>query len=143
MMQESSITESSDNSFSSAETSKLVELAWLQVRMCWQSVQRTRLDPEKTAALQTLVAHYREVGQPDRPVVEFQEVLQRLEEEHALRLRELRRDERRSIKYQNTRIQIVRDNNEARLQHCRNRTEETPPLIADWKSLMVQLFGQS
>ncbi len=117
------------------------ELAWLQVRMCWQSGGKTRLDQEKKDAIATLIRHYSETGKTDRPQLEFEQVLLRLEEEHALRVKELGRDERRAIKVQNNPIQVVRDNNSAALQVSRVRTEETPPIIAEWKQLMELLFG--
>ena len=117
-----------------------IDLAWLQVRMCWQSVERLRLDQEKKNAIETLMRHYNETGKPDRPQLEFAQVLLRLEEEHALRLKELGRDERRSLKVQNNPIQVVRDNNSASLQVSRDRAEETPPIIADWKRMTDSLF---
>ncbi len=117
------------------------ELAWLELRMCWQSIERTRLDEKKKQAIETLVQHYHAAKTADRPQNEFNAVLLRLQEEHALRLRELSRDERRSRKFQNAIIQIVRDNNAARLQYCRDRTEETPPIIAEWQGLIDSLFG--
>jgi len=119
------------------------ELAWLELRMCWQSIDRTRLDEKKKQAIETLIQHYQAVKTADRPRHEFNAVLLRLQEEHALRLRELSRDERRSRKFQNAVIQIVRDNNAARLQYCRDRAEETPPMIAEWQGLIDSLFSDA
>lgn len=117
------------------------ELAWLELRMCWQSGKKNRLDDKKKQAIATLIDHYRAKQTADRPRQEFDEVLLRLTEEHELRLKELARDERRSRKFQNAIIQIVRDNNAARLQYCRDRTEETPPIIAEWEALIAALFS--
>jgi len=131
----------SDGPTSPFNSQRTFELAWLELRMCWQSIERTRLDEKKKQAMATLVQHYNAAKTADRPRHEFDQVLLRLKEEHALRLRELSRDERRSRKFQNAVIQIVRDNNAARLQYCRDRTEETPPIIAEWQALVASLFG--
>jgi hypothetical protein len=117
------------------------ELAWLELRMCWQPGKKNRLDDKKKQALAALIDHYTARKSADRPRQEFDEVLLRLKEEHDLRLKELARDERRSRKFQNAIIQIVRDNNAARLQYCRDQTEETPPLIAAWQALLTTLFS--
>ena len=119
------------------------ELAWLQVRLCWPQGGKFRLDVEKKDAIATLIRHYTESPTPDRPLLEFEQVLLRLEEEHALRLRELSREQRRAIKGQNNPIQIVRDNTAAWLKVCRDKTEEPPPIIAEWKQLLHLLFRQS
>ena len=119
-----------------------IELAWLQVRLCWPQGGKSRLDEEKKDAIATLIRHYSEESRPDRPLLEFQHVLLRLEEEHALRLRELSREQRRAIKGQNNPIQIVRDNTAAWLKVCQEKTEEPPPIIAQWKQLINLLFGQ-
>lgn len=119
-----------------------IELAWLQVRLCWPHGGKSRLDEEKKDAIATLIRHYRESQEPDRPLLVFQDVLLRLEEEHALRLRELSREQRRAIRGQNNPIQIVRDNTAAWLKVCRDRTEEPPPIIAEWKQLIKLLFEQ-
>lgn len=116
------------------------ELAWLELRMCWQPGKKNRLDDKKKHAVANLIEHYTAKKMPDRPRKEFDEVLLRLTEEHELRLKELARDERRSRKFQNAVIQIVRDNNAARLQYCRDRTEETPPIIAEWQALIATMF---
>ena len=118
-----------------------IELAWLQVQLCWPHGGKSRLDEEKKDAIATLIRHYRELSKPDRPLLEFQHVLLRLEEEHALRLRELSREQRRAIKGQNNPIQIVRDNTAAWLKVCRDKVEEPPPIIAEWKQLINLLFG--
>ena len=138
---ESNSAQTSPGPTSPFASQRLFELAWLELRMCWQSSERTRLDEKKKQAIATLVQHYRGSMEPDRPRQEFDAVLLRLQEEHALRLKELARDERRSRKFQNAIIQVVRDNNAARLQYCRDRTEETPPIIAEWQTLMALLFG--
>ena len=118
-----------------------IELAWLQVRLCWPQGGKSRLDEEKKDAIAILIRHYSESSKPDRPPLEFQQVLLRLEAELALRLRELSREQRRAIKGQNNPIQIVRDNTAAWLKVCRDRTEEPPPIIAEWKQLIDLLFG--
>ena len=130
----------SDASTSAVHARQKLEFAWLQVRMCWQSGGKTRLDQEKKDAIATLIQLYREAREPDRPQREFEQVLLRLQEEHALRLKELGRDERRALKVQNNPIQVVRDNNSTWLQVSRDKTEETPPIIAEWQQLMDLLF---
>ena len=123
------------------ESPSTLEMAWLQVRMAWQSVKNTRLDQEKKDVIASLIRHYREAGQPDRRRSEFEQVLLRLEEEHELRVKELGREGRRVAKQVNNIIQVIRDTNEARMQHCREKVEETPTLIADWKEVMDLLFS--
>ena len=130
----------SDASTSAVQARQKLEFAWLQVRMCWQSGGKTRLDQEKKDAIATLIQLYSEAREPDRPQREFEQVLLRLQEEHALRLKELGRDERRALKVQNNPIQVVRDNNSTWLQVSRDKTEETPPIIAEWQQLMDLLF---
>ena len=130
----------SDEPASTVALQQKLEFAWLQVRMCWQSGGKTRLDQEKKDAIATLIQLYREAREPDRPQREFEQVLLRLQEEHALRLKELGRDERRALKVQNNPIQVVRDNNSTWLQVSRDKTEETPPIIAEWQQLMDLLF---
>ena len=112
------------------------EMAWLQVRMAWQSVKKTRLDHEKKDVIAALIRHYRETGRPDRPRSEFEQVLLRLEEEHDLRVKELGREGRRVAKQVNNIIKVICDTNEARMQHCRDKAEETPIIIAEWKEIM-------
>ena len=114
-----------------------LEMAWLQVRMAWQSVKNTRLDQEKKDVIASLIRHYRETGQPDRLRSEFEQVLLRLEEEHELRVKELGREGRRVAKQVNNIIQVIRDTNEARMKHCRDKVEETPKIIAEWKSSLL------
>jgi len=138
---EREVSGDSEEQASAFSVDQKFELAWLQVRMCWQSGGKTRLDQEKKDAVFTLIQHYSETGKPDRPLLEFEQVLLRLEEEHALRVKELGRDERRALKVQNNPIQVVRDNNSAAMQVSRDRTEETPPIIAQWKQLMDLLFS--
>ena len=116
-------------------------MSWLQVRMAWQSVKNTRLDQEKTDVITALVRHYRWLREPDRPRPEFEQVLLRLQEEHELRVKELGREGRRVAKQVNNIIQVIRDTNEARMQHCREKVEETPAIIADWKEVMDLLFS--
>ena len=118
-----------------------LEMAWLQVRMAWQSVKNTRLDQEKKDVIASLICHYRETGQPDRLRSEFEQVLLRLEEEHELRVKELGREGRRVAKQVNNIIQVIRDTNEGRMQHCRDLVEETPTIIAEWQEVMALLFG--
>ena len=118
-----------------------LEMAWLQVRMAWQSVKNTRLDQEKKDVIASLIRHYRETGQPDRLRSEFEQVLLRLEEEHELRVKELGREGRRVAKQANNIIQVIRDTNEARMQHCRDKVEATPKIIAEWKEVTALLFG--
>lgn len=115
-------------------------MSWLQVRMAWQSVKNTRLDQEKTDVITALVRHYRWLREPDRPRPEFEQVLLKLEEEHNLRVRELGTEGRRVAKQVNNVIQVIRDTNEARMQQCRDRVEETLIMLAEWKSLMDLLF---
>jgi len=123
------------------ESPSTLEMAWLQVRMAWQSVKNTRLDQEKKDVIAGLLRHYRSTGQPDRLRSEFEQVLLRLQEEHELRVKELGREGRRVAKQVNNIIQVIRDTNEARMQHCREKVEETPTLIADWKEVMDLLFS--
>ena len=124
------------------ESPSTLEMAWLQVRMAWQSVKNTRLDQEKKDVIACLIRHYRKTGVPDRPRPEFEQVLLRLEEEHELRVKELGREGRRVAKQVNNIIQVIRDTNEARMQHCRDQVEETPMIIAEWKAVMELLFGR-
>lgn len=124
------------------ESPSTLEMAWLQVRMAWQSVKNTRLDQEKKDVIACLIRHYRETGVPDRPRPEFEQVLLRLEEEHELRVKELGREGRRVAKQVNNIIQVIRDTNEARMQHCRDQVEETPMIIAEWKEVIDLLFGR-
>ena len=124
------------------ESPSTLELAWLQVRMAWQSVKNTRLDQEKKDVIASLILHYRETGQPDRRRSEFEQVLLRLEEEHELRVKELGREGRRVAKQVNNIIQVIRDTNEARMQHCRDQVAETPTIIAEWNEIMDLLFSR-
>ncbi|MEJ7591543.1 MAG: hypothetical protein WKF77_08335 [Planctomycetaceae bacterium] len=119
-----------------------LEMAWLQVRMAWQSVKKTRLDQEKKDMIAALIRHYRETGRADRVRSEFEQVLLRLEEEHDLRVKELGREGRRVAKQVNNIIQVICDTNEARMLHCRNLVEETPTIIAEWKEIMDLLFSR-
>lgn len=123
------------------ESQSKLAMAWLQVRMCWQSVKKTRLDHEKQDVIAALIRHYRETGKPDRLRFEFEQVLLRLEEEHSLRLKELGREGRRVAKNVNNRIQVIRDTDEARMQNCRDKVEETPVIIAEWKEVIDRLFS--
>ena len=118
-------------------------MAWLQLRMAWQSVKNTRLDQEKKDVITGLLAHYRVLRMSDRPRVDFEQVLLKLQEEHNLRVRELGTEGRRVAKQANNIIQVIRDTNEARMQQCRDRVEETLGIIAEWKSLLNQLFNDS
>ncbi len=118
-------------------------MAWLQVRMAWQSVKNTRMNQEKKDVITVLLGHYRELRQPDRPRLEFEQVMLKLQEEHNLRVRELGTEGRRVAKQVNNIIQVIRDTNEARMQQCRDRVEETLIIMAEWKSLMEQLFDDS
>ncbi len=120
-----------------------LEMAWLQVRMAWQSVKKTRLDQEKKDMIAALIRHYRETGRADRVRSEFEQVLLRLEEEHELRVKELGREGRRVAKQVNNIIQVICDTNEARMQHCRNLVEETPTIIAEWKEIIDLLFNRT
>ena len=124
------------------ESPSTLELAWLQVRMAWQSVKNTRLDQEKKDVIASLILHYRETGQSDRLRAEFEQVLLRLEEEHELRVKELGREGRRVAKQVNNIIQVIRDTNEARMQHCRDQVAETPTIIAEWNEIMDLLFSR-
>ena len=124
------------------ESPSALEMAWLQVRMAWQSVKNTRLDQEKKDVIASLILHYRETGQPDRLRAEFEQVLLRLEEEHELRVKELGREGRRVAKQVNNIIQVIRDTNEARMQHCRDQVAETPTIIAEWNEIMDLLFSR-
>ena len=108
--------------------------------MAWQSVKTIRLDQEKKAVITALLEHYRSLCKSDRPRLEFEQVLHKLEEEHDLRVRELGTEGRRVAKQVNNIIQVIRDTNEARMQQCRDRVQETQTIIADWKSLIDQLF---
>ena len=118
-------------------------MAWLQVRMAWQSVKNTRLDQEKKDLITALIRHYRVLRKPDRPRLEFEQVFQKLEEEHNLRVRELGTEGRRVAKQVNNIIQVIRDTNEARMQQCRDRVEETMVIMAEWKNLMDLLFDET
>lgn len=118
-------------------------MAWLQVRMAWQSVKNTRLDQEKKDVITALVQHYRASRKPDRPRLEFEQVLLKLQEEHDLRVKELGREGRRVAKQVNNIIQVICDTNEARMQQCRDRVEETPVIMAEWKSLIDLLFDET
>jgi DNA integrity scanning protein DisA with diadenylate cyclase activity len=117
-----------------------LSMSWLQVRMAWQSVKNIRLDQEKKDVITALLGHYRSLREADRPRLEFEQVLLKLEEEHNLRVRELGTEGRRVAKQANNIIQVIRDTNEARMQQCRDRVQETQTIIADWKSLIDQLF---
>lgn len=108
--------------------------------MAWQSVKTIRLDQEKKDVITALLGHYRSLCKPDRPRLEFEQVLLKLKEEHNLRVRELGTEGRRVAKQVNNIIQVIRDTNEARMQQCRDRVEETETIIAGWKSLIDQLF---
>lgn len=117
-----------------------VNLAWLQVRMGWPTVGKIRLDQEKKDAIASIVSHYHQIGTSDRDRAEFDQVLQRLEEEHALRLRELTKEQRRAAKQQNNPIQIIQETNASKVQRRIELTEEMPPLIEEWKRLIQRLF---
>jgi len=116
-------------------------MAWLQVRMAWQSVKNTRLDQEKKDVLTGLLRHYRVLRKPDRPRLEFEQVFLKLQEEHNLRVRELGTEGRRVAKQVNNIIQVICDTNEARMQQCRDRVEETLVMMAEWESLIELLFN--
>jgi len=124
------------------ESPSTLEMAWLQVRMAWQSVKNTRLDQEKKDVIAALLRHYRETGRADRLRVEFEQVLLSLEEEHDLRVKELGREGRRVAKQVNNIIQVICDTNKARMQHCRDLVEETPQIIAEWKEIMDLLYSR-
>ena len=118
-------------------------MAWLQVRMAWQSVKNTRLDQEKKDVITALLGHYGVLRKPDRRRIEFEQVLLKLEEEHNLRVRELGTEGRRVAKQVNNIIQVIRDTNEARMQQCRDRIEETLVIMAEWKRVMDLLFDDA
>jgi hypothetical protein len=117
-----------------------VHIAWLQLRMGWPTVGKIRLDQEKKDAIASIISHYEKAGTPDRARAEFDQVLQRLEEEHAMRLRELVKEQRRAAKQQNNPIQIIQETNASKVRQRVELTEETPPLIAEWKRLIERLF---
>lgn len=117
-----------------------VSIAWLQLRLGWPSVGKIRLDQEKKDAITAIISHYEQAGTPDRDRAEFDQVLQRLEEEHAMRMKELLKEQRRSAKQQNNPIQIIQETNASKVQKRIELTEETPPLIAEWKHLIERLF---
>ena len=117
-----------------------VNIAWLQLRMGWPTVGKIRLDQEKKDAIASIISHYEKVGAPDRARAEFDQVLQRLEEEHAMRLRELLKEQRRAAKQQNNPIQIIQETNASKVRQRVELTEETPPLIEEWKRLIDRLF---
>ena len=117
-----------------------VHFAWLQLRMGWPTVGKIRLDQEKKDAIASIISHYEKVGTPDRAQTEFDQVLQRLEEEHAMRLRELLKEQRRAAKQQNNPIQIIQETNASKVRQRVELTEETPPLIEEWKRLIDRLF---
>lgn len=117
-----------------------VNFAWLQLRMGWPTVGKIRLDQEKKDAIALIISHYEKAGLPDRDRAEFDQVLQRLEEEHAMRLRELLKEQRRAAKQQNNPIQIIQETNASKVRQRVELTEETPSLIAEWKRLIERLF---
>ena len=117
-----------------------VNIAWLQVRMGWPTVGKIRLDQEKKDAIASIISQYEQTGTPDRTRAEFDQVLQRLEEEHAMRLRELIKEQRRAAKQQNNPIQIIQETNASKVQKRIELTEEMPPLIEEWKRLIDRLF---
>lgn len=117
-----------------------VNIAWLQVRMGWPTVGKIRLDQEKKDAIASIISQYEQTGTPDRTRAEFDQVLQRLEEEHAMRLRELIKEQRRAAKQQNNPIQIIQETNASKVQKRVELTEEMPPLIDEWKQLIDRLF---
>ena len=117
-----------------------VNIAWLQLRMGWPTVGKIRLDQEKRDAIASIISHYEKVGTPDRARAEFDQVLQRLEEEHSMRLRELLKEQRRAAKQQNNPIQIIQETNASKVRQRVELTEETPPLIEEWKRLIDRLF---
>ena len=117
-----------------------VNIAWLQLRMGWPTVGKIRLDQEKKDAIASIISHYEQAGTPDRAQAEFDQVLQRLEEEHAMRLRELLKEQRRAAKQQNNPIQIIQETNASKVRQRVELTEETPSLIAEWKRLIERLF---
>jgi thioredoxin-like negative regulator of GroEL len=117
-----------------------VHFAWLQLRMGWPTVGKIRLDQEKKDSIAAIISHYHQTGVPDRARAEFDQVLQRLEEEHAMRLKELLKEQRRAAKQQNNPIQIIQETNASKVRQRIELTEETPPLIDEWKQLIVRLF---
>ena len=117
-----------------------VHIAWLQLRMGWPSVGKIRLDQEKKDAIASIISHYGKVGAPDRDRAEFDQVLQRLEEEHAMRLREFLKEQRRAAKQQNNPIKIIQETNASKVRQRVELTEETPPVIEEWKRLIDRLF---
>jgi hypothetical protein len=117
-----------------------VYFAWLQLRMGWPSVGKIRLDQEKKDAIASIISHYGKVGAPDRDRAEFDQVLQRLEEEHAMRLREFLKEQRRAAKQQNNPIKIIQETNASKVRQRVELTEETPPVIEEWKRLIDRLF---
>lgn len=119
-----------------------LSMAWLQVRMAWQSVENTRLNQEKKDVITALLGHYGALRQPDRPRAEFEQVYDKLQQEHNLRVRELGTEGRRVAKQVNNIIQVIRDTNEARMKQCHDRVEETLTLTSEWKSLMDLLFDE-
>lgn len=117
-----------------------VDMAWLQLRMGWPTVGKIRLDQEKKDAIASIILHYEKADAPDRARAEFDQVLQRLEEEHSMRLRELLKEQRRATKQQNNPIQIIQETNASKVRKRVELTEETPALIAEWKRLIDRLF---
>lgn len=117
-----------------------VNIAWLQVRMGWPTVGKIRLDQEKKDAIASIISQYEQTGTPDRARAEFDQVLQRLEEEQAMRLRELIKEQRRAAKQRNNPIQIIQETNASKVQMRIELTEEMPPLIEEWKRLIDRLF---
>jgi len=57
---EREVSGDSEEQASAFSVQQKFELAWLQVRMCWQSGGKTRLNQEKKDAVITLVQHYSE-----------------------------------------------------------------------------------
>ena len=108
--------------------------------MGWPTVGKIRLDQEKKDAIASIISQYEQTGTPDRTRAEFDQVLQRLEEEHAMRLRELIKEQRRAAKQQNNPIQIIQETNASKVQKRIELTEEMPPLIEEWKRLIDRLF---
>ena len=117
-----------------------MNIAWLQLRMGWPTVGKIRLDQEKKDSIAAIISHYQQTEVPDRARAEFDQVLQRLEEEHVMRLRELVKEQRRAAKQQNNPIQIIQETNASKVRKRIELTEETPPLIDEWKQLIVRLF---
>ena len=108
--------------------------------MGWPTVGKIRLDQEKKDAIDSIISHYQQTGTPDRARADFDQVLQRLEEEQAMRLRELVKEQRRAAKQQNNPIQIIQETNASKVQKRVELTEEMPPLIDEWKQLIDRLF---